>query len=223
MSVEDTHPLRAAAQGLREYIRSQMSDELLPEAAVSWFDPLYEAAGRNMRDIPWANEAPCLLVPGFLAGRIATGSAAVVGCGLGDDAEAVAAAGYRTVAFDVSQHAVDWCRDRFPNSAVEYKVADLLNLPQELIGGFDLVVEVRTIQSLPPSLRTEAIDGVASLVAPGGSAFVVALARPDGTIPSGPPWALSPSEISRFGEAGLEVEGDRSADGHFVLELIRRE
>jgi SAM-dependent methyltransferase len=200
-----------------------MSTELPRETAVSWFDPLYEAAGRNMGNVPWANEAPCPLVPGFLADRTTTGSAVVVGCGLGDDAEAVAAAGYRTVAFDVSQHAVEWCRDRFPNSAVEYQVTDLLNLPKEMIGRFDLVVEVRTIQSLPPSLRTEAIDGTAALVAPGGCAFVVALARPEGTVPSGPPWALSASEINRFEEAGLEVDVDSSADGHFVLELIRRE
>jgi ubiquinone/menaquinone biosynthesis C-methylase UbiE len=188
---------------------------------VSWFDPLYEAAGREAAGVPWANLEACPAVAEYAASHSGPGRAVIVGCGLGDDAEVVAAAGYVTTAFDVSEHAVEWCRERFPDSTVDYRVADLFDLPVELVGAFDLVVEVRTVQSLPPGLRDEAIDAVASLVAPGGSALVVALSRPDGTIPSGPPWAVSPSELSRFENCGLSVTSERSEAGHFVLELSR--
>jgi len=198
-----------------------MSTNLPRRSAVSWFDPLYEAAGREAAGVPWANLEACPAVADYAASHSGPGRAVIVGCGLGDDAEVVAAAGYVTTAFDVSEHAVEWCRERFPDSTVDYRVADLFDLPVELVGAFDLVVEVRTVQSLPPGLRDEAIDAVASLVAPGGSALVVALSRPDGTIPSGPPWAISPSELSRFEDAGLAVTFDQSEGGHFVLELSR--
>jgi threonine dehydrogenase-like Zn-dependent dehydrogenase len=188
---------------------------------VSWFDPLYEAAGREAAGVPWANLEACPAVAEYAASHSGPGKAVIVGCGLGDDAEVVAAAGYVTTAFDVSEHAVEWCRERFPDSTVDYRVADLFDLPVDLVGGFDLVVEVRTVQSLPPGLRDEAIDAVASLVAPGGTALVVALSRQDGTIPSGPPWAASPSELSRFENSGLSVTSERSEAGHVVLELPR--
>ena len=214
-------PLRAAAQGLREYIRPRMPADLPRRSAVSWFDPLYAAAGREAAAVPWANLEACPAVAAYAASHSGPGRAVIVGCGLGDDAEVVAAAGYVTTAFDVSEHAAEWCRQRFPDSTVDYRVADLFDLPEDLVGVFDLVVEVRTIQSLPPGLRDDAIDAVASLVAAGGSALVVALSRPDGTIPSGPPWAISRSELNRFEEAGLAVTFDHSEGGHFVLELSR--
>jgi SAM-dependent methyltransferase len=121
----------------------------------------------------------------------------------------------------VSQHAVEWCRDRFPDSAVDYRVADLLDLEDDLVGRFDLVVEVRTIQSLPPHLRERAIDAVASLAAPGGVVLIVALARPDGSIANGPPWAISAAELKRFTDSDISVTEDRSESGHFVLAMSR--
>ncbi len=198
-----------------------MTTDLPRRSAVSWFDPLYEAAGREAAGVPWANLEACPAVAEYAASHSGSDKAVIVGCGLGDDAEVVAAAGYVTVAFDISEHAVEWCRERFPDSTVDYRVADLLHLPEDLVGAFDLVIEVRTVQSLPLELRDEAIDAVSSLVAPGGSALVVALSRSDGTIPNGPPWAVSPSELSRFENYGLSVTSKRSEAGHFVLELSR--
>lgn len=192
-----------------------------PDEAIDWFDELYADANRDPRAVPWANLEPCPQLPGFLNGRTGSGQAAVVGCGLGDDAEAVAAVGYDTLAFDVSPEAVAWCRERFPATSVDYQVANLLELPAPWHEAYDLVIEVRTVQSLPPSIRTKAIRAVADLVAPGGTALVVALMRPDGTIPTGPPWAVSPSEMSRYLDAGLTLVDDASGGGHSVWELVR--
>lgn len=198
-----------------------MSTDLPSDSFVSWFDPLYEAADREAAAVPWANLRSCGWVADYASANPGSGAAVIVGCGLGDDAEVIAAAGYTTTAFDVSQHAVEWCRDRFPDSAVDYRVADLLDLEEDLVGRFDLVVEVRTIQSLPPDLRERAIDAVASLAAPGGVVLIVALARPDGSIANGPPWAVSAGELKRFAESDLSVTEDRSESGHFVLAMSR--
>jgi SAM-dependent methyltransferase len=184
--------------------------------ATHWFEPLYASAERDARAIPWANGEPCPWVIDHLAIRRGLGRAVVVGCGLGDDAEAVAAAGYDTVAFDVSESAVAWCRERFPGSAVEYRVENLFELPDDLLGSGGFVVEVRTVQSLPQSVRARAIAAVASLVAPGGELLVVALARPDDVVPTGPPWALSDVELAGYVAAGLTVESETIDRGQFV-------
>jgi len=82
-------------------------------------------------------------------------------------------------------------------------VADLLALPPELVGRFDLVFEAYTLQALPETVRPAALDGVASLVGPGGTLLVVCNGRdPDGDR-GGLPWPLTRAELARFGERGL--------------------
>lgn len=190
--------------------------DISPDDATRWFDPLYAAAERDLRAIPWANDRPCPWIVEYLAMHPGPGRAIVVGCGLGDDAEAIAAAGYEVVAFDVAPTAVAWCRERFPGSSVEYRVADLFDLPVDLVGCGDLVVEVRTVQSLPPALRDSALAAVASLVAPGGSLLIVALGRGDHEVPTGPPWAVSDAELGAYGHAGLMLEAASVERGQFV-------
>ena len=70
--------------------------------------------------------------------------ALAVGAGLGFDAEHLAALGSATTAFDVAPTAVAMARERFPGSRLDYCVADLLDLPREWEGAFDLVVEIIT-------------------------------------------------------------------------------
>ncbi len=194
-----------------------MTTDLPPEHASAWFDPLYSAADRDASAFPWAHMEPCPWVVEFVADNPGPGAACVVGYGLGDDAEAAARAGYVTTAFDVSEAALAWCRDRFPGSAVDY----LLGLSDHLIQAFDVVIEVRTIQSLPVSVRNEAIGATASLVAPGGVVLVVALARRDGSLPTGPPWAVSGEELRRFETRGLRLESLATQDGHLVARFSR--
>ena len=111
---------------------------------------------------------------------------------------------WRTVAFDVSPAAVRLARQRHPDSQVAYQVADLLDLPPDLVGVFDLVVEVFTVQALAPSVRTMAVGGVRSLIAPGGELLAVEVVRPDDQDPAdGPPWLLDRTEMASF--AGDEV------------------
>jgi hypothetical protein len=82
---------------------------------------------------------------------------------------------------------------------VDYRVADLLELPSDLIGAFDLVLEVFTVQALPPSVRPAASRGVRSLLAPGGDLIVVEVVRPDDQSPmSGPPWLLDREAMTSF-------------------------
>jgi pimeloyl-ACP methyl ester carboxylesterase/SAM-dependent methyltransferase len=170
--------------------------------ATGWFDQLYSAGRAGAVQMPWSREHPHPLLQRWAREEAVDGAglrAVVVGCGLGADAEHLAALGYATVAFDVSATAVDVARGRYPGSPVQYAVADLLELPPDWSGAFDLVVEVYTVQALPEPLRRRATAAVAGLVAPGGTLVVVAAARDEASAPpDGPPWPLTRPEVEAF-------------------------
>ena len=169
------------------------------------FEDIYQSAGEDLASIPWATLAPNPALEEWLNTQPAPNDtpAMVVACGLGDDAEELARRGYRVTAFDVSPTAIELCRSRFPASTVEYLVADLLDLPGSWTESFDVVVEIRTLQSLPPDLRGEAARAIAQTVASGGWLFVQTAKRdPDEPLTSRP-WPLTRHELDTFIEAGL--------------------
>jgi len=127
-----------------------------------------------------------------------------IGCGLGDDAEELARRGFEVTAFDVSKTAVEWCKKRFPESTVEYVVADLLKPPADWARAFDFVQESYTLQVLPADVREGAIKKIARFVAPGGSLLIVARGREAGDPPGTMPWPITREELGGFVRAGLE-------------------
>ena len=191
-------------------------DGLVTTDPTAWFELLYADAARGVAEVPWDRHEPSVLLTAWASRGRVDGSgrtAVVVGAGYGRDAEFIARLGYRTTAFDISPTAVRDTRTRFPDTAVDYVVADLLDLPRAWLGGFDLVVEDMTVQALPESLRAQATEAVASLVAPGGTLVVVAAARDDDEVREGPPWPLTAAQAHAFGDRDLaEVTLERIPD-----------
>jgi SAM-dependent methyltransferase len=181
---------------------------------TGWFEQLYVEAEAGEAEVPWDRPAPTALLVEWVerAGSARAGAgmrAVVVGCGLGRDAEFVAGLGFATTAFDISETAVRVARERHTGSPVDYRVADLLDLPGEWRHGFDLVVESNNVQALPRSLRERATAAVGSLVAPGGTLLVLAAAATEWD-EDGPPWPLTRAEVSAFGVGGLREESVES-------------
>ena len=136
--------------------------------AVGWFERLYAEAGRGEAIVPWADLAPNPHVVEWLDREAPpAGRALDIGCGLGDTAEDLARRGFEVVAFDVAASAIAEARRRFPKSRVDYRVADLLRLPPEFEGAFDLVVECYTLQVLPPEARARAVAALRRTLRPG--------------------------------------------------------
>jgi len=193
----------------RARARALAEEALRRGDAVGWFETLYREVDKDWARIPWADLTPNPHVAEWLAadaGDRSARTALVVGCGLGDDAEAVAARGYRVVAFDVASTAIEGCRRRYPETRVEYRVADLFDPPSDWAGGFDLVVEVNTLQVLPDARRVQAMGRLADFVAPGGTLLVVARGREENDDPGRMPWPLTRRELRAFAGAGLEEE-----------------
>lgn len=174
-----------------------------------WYDELWSAAGRGEVALPWDHTDPHPLLAAWVAehGDGAGRTAVVVGCGLGADSEHLAAHGWRTTAFDISAAAVAAVRARYPDSPVDYRTGNLLDLDDELVGAFDLVVEIYTLQALHPSLRGQAVSGVRGLLAEAGRALVVQVVRRDDEPwTDEPPWTLTRAEMEQVAGDGVEVE-----------------
>ena len=174
---------------------------------LGWSEELYSEAGEDTSIIPWADLTPN---PNLIAwlnqhGSVDSGLALKVGSGLGDDAEELARRGFATTAFDISESAVVQSRVRFPDSSVEYVVADLFSAPATWRGRFDLVLESYTLQVLPPDLRSEAIECICSFVAPGGTLLVIARGREQDEPEGKMPWPLTKEELSVFRIHGLRA------------------
>jgi SAM-dependent methyltransferase len=192
------------------------------------FEEMYAAAGDDLAAVPWANLRPFPLLVEWLddQGDGAGATALVIGCGYGDDAEELARRGFAVSAFDFSPTAIGRARERFPDSPVDYRVADLFDLPVEWSGSFDLVVEIRTLQSLPIEVRRRGAAAIAATVTPGGRLWLFALGREAHEAGETRPWPVVPDELAELERAGLSWESRREdlldADLYDVTGVLRR-
>jgi hypothetical protein len=160
---------------------------------LRWFEELYAGAGRDSEEIPWAKmEANPKMVEWIADRPEITGRALVVGCGLGDDAEWLSGAGFDVTAFDLSQSSIDWCRERFPQSLVNYHVGDLLEPDDEWLEAFDLVVEIHILQAIPDTVRDAAASNLPKLLNNDGHLLCIGRLLTE-RIPDepSPPWPLT--------------------------------
>lgn len=191
----------------RDEMRRLAGESIARGDAVGWFEELYRRAGAEWERVPWADLVANPLLEEWLAGPDAAlppGRALVVGCGYGDDAERLAAAGWAVTAFDVAPSAIEACRARFPGSPVAYGVADALAPPRAWRGAFELVFESYTLQVLPPAARVPLLAELAATLAPGGRLLVLCRGRDAGEPEGELPWPLARAELDGVLAHGLE-------------------
>ena len=203
-----TPQLPPPTEQLDPRVRALLERHLAEGDPTGWFEPAYRLARDEGVGLPWVHAAPHPYLVDWLRKPVTTppgDRAAVVGCGVGDDAMAVAGAGYVVTAFDVAPTAVRWATQR-SGEAIGVRTADLLALPEELRGAFDLVVEVHTVPWLPGVVRDAAMAAIGALARPGGVVVVVTILGADqGGLAAhpGPPWPQAPSELASYRAAEL--------------------
>jgi hypothetical protein len=190
------------------------ADRVLARASLAegdptgWFERLYTAAGQGDAVLPWHRGKPNAELTTWAADHPGEGRRAlVVGSALGDDAELLASAGWAVTAFDVAPTAVEGARTRFPESTVDYVVADLLKPPGEWLRAFELVVEIMNVQAMPRDFRPAALASLAGFLAPGGTGFVCEVAEENFDMATwqSPPWPFSRAEIESAAQDGVRL------------------
>jgi SAM-dependent methyltransferase len=168
---------------------------------ADFFESIYADAHGDRSRIPWsdgeANPALVAWLNVVAPSLVRCGCrVAVVGCGLGEDARELIARGYDVTAFDVSPTAVEWARSLDPAHEECYQHADLFNPPARWRHRFDLVIEIYTVQSLPPSRRAAVLGAMRELISPHGVALVICRGAAAPTpLEAGPPWPLTEREL----------------------------
>lgn len=184
----------------RTRARQLAAESRLSGDPTGWFEQLYWEQEQGSKVVPWADEGANPNLPAFDG----TGKTAlVVGCGFGDDAEQLAGAGFKTTAFDVSPSAIRAAKQRFPETTVDYRTADVLDPPEEWSGRFDFVLEVYTLQVLPAALRPQAMRGIAGFAKKGGEILLIARGREENDPEGLMPWPLTRRELEEFTALGL--------------------
>jgi len=186
----------------------QLANEFLDRGDTKgWFEALYKEAQGDSEKIPWADMEPNLTLTEWLEAHPISGNgkkALVASSGVGDDAEELSRLGFAVTACDISPTAIQWCQTRFPNSKVNYVVADLCRLPAEWSNQFDFALEVSTLQVLPPQHLPMAMDCLARCLAAHGHLLVIARGRDALDDPGNMPWPLTRDEVRYFVRLGLE-------------------
>ncbi|MCB9426188.1 MAG: class I SAM-dependent methyltransferase [Flavobacteriales bacterium] len=145
-----------------------MSDKKFPykiseTEPTDWFEELYNDANVSGKGVPWATMDTHTLFKKWLETNKLDGkgkTALVVGCGMGDDAITLEKMGFEVTAFDVSGKAIEYCQERFKDSTVKFVTADLLKEIPEWSRQFDFVLEIYTIQALPPKYEHQVIEQI---------------------------------------------------------------
>jgi len=182
--------MKKISESEREDIISRAKSAVNDEP-IEWFDQLYGMANRDPAIIPWARMAPNQIMMNWVEENCSLGNALVIGCGLGDDAVGLENIGFNVTAFDISEHCVDWCKERFPNSKVEWLVADILNPKQEWYGSFDLIVEIHILQAIPDGgIREKAAEQMPKLLADNGKMLCIGRLDDGRQTIQPPPWPL---------------------------------
>ncbi|SPF79261.1 hypothetical protein ALP8811_03200 [Aliiroseovarius pelagivivens] len=198
-----------------------------------WFEPLYSGASKSGDGVPWANMDTHPSFSRWLDVHPVSGegkTALVVGCGMGDDAIKLESLGFAVTAFDVAASAIDLCKQRFPESTVEFLQADLLEDQPGWRGAFDFVLEIFTVQALPPKYESQLIESISDFVAPEGTLLVVAEVSDEARdFVNGPPWVLTPDHVEAFVSCGqqliettAETTGSHVGKATYVSEFRKR-
>ena len=138
-------------------------------------------------------------------GQFTPGRMIVLGAGRGHDAREFARHGFRVDAVEFAADAADAMRAMNDSQApVLIYQTDMFQLPSDLNGQYDYVLEYTCMCAIDPNRRDEYADLVARLLKPGG--IYIDLAFPIDHHAGGPPFAVSVAEIlDRFTARGFKL------------------
>ena len=163
------------------------------------------------------------------------GAVLVPGCGSGHDVRAIASASpiAQVVGLDVSPSAIDRACQFAPAASETYQLADLFDLPVELLNRFDWAFEHTCFCAIEPRQRPDYVRGIYESLKPEGVLLAIFFLNPwdPGEAPErgGPPFGVTQEELDRLFGAHFELVEElqpRTAypgrEGREIIRLLRK-
>ena len=158
------------------HLTSRPSRRTLADVFFRYARPIYDWMYR--RGAPWEGSTKHDFVDLLSSGRISpetVGPRAIdLGCGIGDYSRLLASHGFEVFGVDLSPVAIERARSTSEptEASPRFVNADLLDLPDQVRGPFDLLVDIGTLDDFPRSKRPEAVDVITSLARPGSVLYL---------------------------------------------------
>ena len=162
-----------------------------------------------------------------LASELPKGKICVIGCGRGYDAVTFAKAGFDVTAIDFAETAVMSTRERARNANVELRVLreNIFELPEELYGQYDYIMEYTCFCAISPERRFEYDRVVWQLLKTEGKLLGLFLPLDKDLGEGGPPWGVKISELHKLFGLHWDLEHeempkesiDRRADREILM------
>ena len=145
-----------------------------------------------------------------LATEVPKGRICVIGCGRGYDAVTFAKAGFEVTAIDFAQTAVLASRENARKKEVEMTVLreDFFDLPDELHGKFDYVLEYTCFCAISPKRRFEYDRVIWQLLKPEGKLLGLFFPLDKDVKEGGPPWGVNISELHKLFSLHWDLESE---------------
>jgi SAM-dependent methyltransferase len=170
-------------------VRAAYASPVHRPAVPSAFDVAYQGTPS------WETGRPQPVVLRLLDEGAIRGAVLDAGCGTGGHAVLLAACGQRVAGIDLAARAVDLARARARDAGVmvTFVAGDALEISNHaaaLGAPFDTVLDVGLFHVLQPADRRRYAGALASVVRPGGGAFIVAWSDRN-------PFGIGPSRVTR--------------------------
>lgn len=178
----------------------------------------------------WDKGAPSPAMKQYLEREVVRGRALVPGCGRGHEVALAVERGLDATGLDIAPTGVADARARYPHLAERFVVGDLFDLPEEMHGVFDVVLEHTCMSALPPTLRADYRRAIDRTLRPGGLLIGVWYINPDlDPGHTGPPFPFSVADLTALFADGYEIVADYvpevafpGREGRERLRVLRR-
>jgi 2-polyprenyl-3-methyl-5-hydroxy-6-metoxy-1,4-benzoquinol methylase len=147
---------------------------------------------------------------------IRSGEALDLGTGPGTQAMALASAGFKVTATDISRTAVELAREKAAKRGLDITFLEDDILSTGLDKEFDFIFDRGCFHSMHPEKRDEYVSIVAGLIKPGGYLFLKCFSRREKM--EGGPYRFTPEELNGFFGLRLSVQSIEETVYHGTMD-----
>jgi len=167
-------------------------------------------------DVFWDKGAPSPPLKQYLERHPIRGRTLVPGCGRGHEVALAVEHGLDAIGLDIAPTGLAEARALYPQFAERFILGNFFDLPAELRGAFDIVLEHTCLCALPLSMRAAYRRAVDVALRPGGLLIGIWFINPNlDPGEEGPPFGISVEELTALFKDDYEIVDDYIPDVAF--------